>query len=42
MSQVTYNSDSKWEGLDEFYLQTYDYESDSILLGDESIIVDRS
>ena len=41
IGQATFSSDSKWDGLDEFYLQTYDYESDSILLGDESIIVDR-
>ncbi|MDE0579356.1 MAG: ABC transporter substrate-binding protein [bacterium] len=42
VGQATYNSDSKWDGLDEFYLQTYDYETDSILIGDESIIIDRN
>lgn len=39
--QATFSSDSKWDGLDEFYLQVYDFETDSILIEDDPIIIDR-
>jgi hypothetical protein len=39
--QASFASDGKWDGLDEFYLQEYDFASDSIEAGD-SFTVERS
>ena len=39
--QASFDSESKWDGLDEFYLQVYDAASDSISLVGDPIIVDR-
>ena len=38
--QASFNSESKWDGLDEFYIQEYDAESDSIRVV-EAVVVDR-
>jgi hypothetical protein len=40
--QASFNSASKWDGLDEFYLQVYDFSSDSIQFDGDAIIIDRS
>jgi hypothetical protein len=38
--QASFDSESKWDGLDEFYLQVYDAASDSIsVIGDPIIVV---
>ena len=39
--QASFDSESKWDGLDEFYLQVYDAASDSISVIGDAIIVDR-
>jgi hypothetical protein len=38
--QASFRSEDKWDGLDEFFLQIYDAETDSITIGDP-IVVDR-
>jgi hypothetical protein len=40
--QASFSSETKWDGLDEFYLQVYDYETDSIQFEGDAIIIDRS
>ena len=37
---ASFRSEDKWDGLDEFFLQIYDAETDSITIGDP-IVVDR-
>lgn len=39
--QASFDSESKWDGLDEFYLQVYDFASDAISVEGDAIIVDR-
>jgi hypothetical protein len=39
--QASFDSESKWDGLDEFYVQVYDAASDSISVVGDPIIVDR-
>ncbi|MEM7140676.1 MAG: ABC transporter substrate-binding protein [Actinomycetota bacterium] len=38
---ATFSSDGKWDGLDEFYLQEYDLETDSLVIVGDPIVVDR-
>ncbi|MCH7790222.1 MAG: hypothetical protein IH940_12395 [Acidobacteria bacterium] len=40
--QASFNSASKWDGLDEFYVQQYNFDTDSIEIIGDPIIVDRS
>jgi len=40
--QASFNSESKWDGLDEFYVQEYDFATDEISLVGEAIVIDRS
>ena len=39
--RATFDSESKWDGLDEFYLQEYVAETDSIEVVGDSIVIDR-
>jgi len=39
--QASFRSDDKWDGLDEFFLQEYDVETDSIVVVGDPIVVDR-
>ena len=39
--QASFDSESKWDGLDEFYLQEYDAASDVISVVGDPIVVDR-
>ena len=39
--QASFDSESKWDGLDEFYLQEYDAASDAISVVGDPIVVDR-
>ena len=39
--QASFDSESKWDGLDEFYLQVYDAASDTISVVGDPIIVER-
>jgi hypothetical protein len=39
--QASFGSESKWDGLDEFYVQEYDAASDAISVVGDPIIVDR-
>ena len=39
--QASFDSESKWDGLDEFYLQVYDAATDMISVVGDPIIVDR-
>ena len=40
--QASYNSESKWDGLDEFYIQVYRSETDTIEILGDAIIIERS
>ena len=40
--QASYGSESKWDGLDEFYIQIYDAETDSIVIEGDALIIERS
>jgi len=39
--QASFDSESKWDGLDEFFLQVYDAETDAISVIGDPIVVDR-
>ena len=39
--QASFTSAGKWDGLDEFYLQEYDVETDSLQIIGDAIVVDR-
>lgn len=39
--RASFESESKWDGLDEFSRQQYDHDTDSIVVVGELIIVDR-
>ncbi len=39
--QASFRSDDKWDGLDEFFLQVYDAETDAIVVVGDPIVVDR-
>ena len=39
--QASFASAGKWDGLDEFHIQEYDFELDSISLIGDPIVVDR-
>jgi hypothetical protein len=41
LGQGTFDSESKWDGLDEFYLQVYDAATDSIVIEGDPVVVER-
>ena len=39
--QASFRSEDKWDGLDEFHIQEYDFATDAIRIVGDPIVVDR-
>ncbi|MGI9602693.1 MAG: ABC transporter substrate-binding protein [Acidimicrobiales bacterium] len=39
--QASFGSEAKWDGLDEFFIQEYEFETETIAIVGEAIVVDR-